>query len=780
MKIQTFTNLLILNLGLLLGSIPALNAQSGNTVTVSGRVYGPDGSYIIAHWPPLGLPIDVPLQNDGSYSIQVPEGANVSLRPYFNADPLNGVSTFDQVLLTRHVSNVQPITDPIRLIAADIDHDEQITLNDTFDLRRLILGFTNDFPNNTSWRFVRRDYLFPNPQAPWGFPESVTLNNVTAPVTGLDFLGIKVGDLNGNADGTEWIPYPNYFGAAIQGNVKFDTGDCIAQATETGLGGWNIRAKINSAFYYTVSNSDGSYFLPVPPGSGTVEAIPPNAVWQACAPALHPVSTSINSISTVDIPMRAVASCPAMEVTLGAPFLRRCFTNTYRVNYCNKGSVPAEMAKVVLDLDPLLYFSGADLPHTLLINGNDTLYQFELGAVPAGYCGGFNVQFVIDCDAEFGQTHCSEASITPDTICGVGTQYANLQVNAECDGEDVIFTITNTGADMTQPVNYVVVEDIVVQMTGGPIQLDNGESEVITVPANGATWRLELEQPENHPWAEFASAMIEGCGSSGSGTVTLGIIPQFQPNDEAPFTDIDCQQNIGAYDPNDKQGFPLGTGAEHAIRPGQALDYLIRFQNTGTDTAFNVIVLDTLPTTLDWSSLQFGGSSHPCEFRLQKDGIVQAVFKNIMLPDSNVNEAASHGFFKFHIRQTENLPIGATIENRAGIYFDFNPPVITNTSLHTIRQLLVGTRDLQFRQGYELEIFPNPSNSECWVRLKSANPTRGTLTLHDQTGRLVLRRQVDHNLIALPVRQFDTGVYFLRLENENGEIGSGKLLVGER
>lgn len=141
-----------------------------------------------------------------------------------------------------------------------------------------------------------------------------------------------------------------------------------------------------------------------------------------------------------------------------------------------------------------------------------------------------------------------------------------------------------------------------------------------------------------------------------------------------------------AYDPNDKQVQPLGHGVYGAVPIDQDwLTYTIRFQNTGTDTAENVMLEDLLSPLLDRSSLQILGTSHSLtQILIEADGRALFRFNNIMLPDSGANEPESHGFLKFRIRPLTDLPSGTTIQNTVGIYFDLNPPIITNTTRTTL------------------------------------------------------------------------------------------------
>ncbi|MEO6670589.1 MAG: hypothetical protein ABIN36_13985, partial [Ferruginibacter sp.] len=107
------------------------------------------------------------------------------------------------------------------------------------------------------------------------------------------------------------------------------------------------------------------------------------------------------------------------------------------------------------------------------------------------------------------------------------------------------------------------------------------------------------------------------------------------------------------------------------------LDYVIHFQNLGTDTAFNVVVTDTLSNNLDWESFDIIGTSHPCEIQ-RKDNKLQFYFKDIHLPYAAIDEPGSHGFVAFKIKPKNTVLIGDSLNNRASIYFDFNMPIVTN------------------------------------------------------------------------------------------------------
>ncbi len=131
----------------------------------------------------------------------VQAGGDYTLAPMYDVDPLNGVSTFDLVLITRHILGVDPLDSPYQLIAADANNSGQVTTADMVEIRKLILHIIPNFTNNTSWRFIDAAYQFPNPANPWQetFPEVFNVNNLSTDVMSADFIAVKVGDVNGSA-----------------------------------------------------------------------------------------------------------------------------------------------------------------------------------------------------------------------------------------------------------------------------------------------------------------------------------------------------------------------------------------------------------------------------------------------------------------------------------------------------------------------------------------------------------------------------------------------------
>ena len=145
----------------------------------------------------------------------------------------------------------------------------------------------------------------------------------------------------------------------------------------------------------------------------------------------------------------------------------------------------------------------------------------------------------------------------------------------------------------------------------------------------------------------------------------------------------------GSYDPNDKTENHAGSISKNNVANGDWLTYTIRFQNTGTDTAFNIIVRDTLDSKLDWNSLEMVDASDNYQLNITDGNNCTWYFNNVLLPDSNINEAASHGYIVYRIKPKATLVAGDAINNTASIYFDYNLPVQTNTEKTVVANDLI-------------------------------------------------------------------------------------------
>ncbi len=233
---------------------------------------------------------------------------------------------------------------------------------------------------------------------------------------------------------------------------------------------------------------------------------------------------------------------------------------------------------------------------------------------------------------------------------------------------------------------------------------------------------------------------------------------------------------VGSYDPNDKQVSPTGEEEEGFItRNDSLLTYQIRFQNTGTDTAFTVLVLDEIEEDLDINSVRPGPSSHPYKLNILDGNILEFKFENIMLPDSFVNEPASNGYVLFDIKTKKDLPWETKIENTAAIYFDFNDPIITNTVTNTLRLPPVNVKNLE-DSNLSLKLSPNPSSDLSILKFELEKSTQVDLALYDTRGRLIRQYLKEEALqsglhqVRFEESNLSEGIYFVVLKTAEGKM----------
>jgi uncharacterized repeat protein (TIGR01451 family) len=567
---------------------------------------------------------------------------------------------------------------------------------------------------------------------------------------------------------------------SITGTVTSEEdGNCTLDPGEPGLANWMVKATAtNGDEYFDFTDADGNYSMLAPPGDYVVESFAPAAYWLNCGSTVGLTLEDANDVDTADFHWLKTITCPLLEVDISAPLLRRCLSSNYVVSYCNNGSETATDATVEVTLDPLISIVSASIPYLGPVNG---VYTFSIGDVAVGDCGSFYFSAQVSCDAVLGQTLCAEAHIFPDSLCTApdpSWSGAQLAVTSDCTADSVVFTLTNIGTgDMTEPQGFIVVEDGVMLLTND-VQLAAGESTTVSFPANGSTYYIIANQVAGEPSNSSPTLFVEGCGTNSVGAFSVGFASQFGENDSSPFVSIDCQQVIGSYDPNDKLGYPLGYGNQHLIERGQPLDYHIRFQNTGTDTAFLVKIQDVVDPSLDIATLRPGASSHPYQLNIHQDTLI-FIFENILLPDSNMNEPGSHGFVKFSIGQKQGLTLGTVIENEAAIFFDVNDPVLTNRTRHELGDhfIVSGVKNPVQPNVVVCNIYPNPMSDDAFVVLQGIENQEFELRLYDITGRQLRSEKIRNGVGKLSRNGLQAGLYFYEVILGGTRVSQGKLAI---
>lgn len=226
-----------------------------------------------------------------------------------------------------------------------------------------------------------------------------------------------------------------------------------------------------------------------------------------------------------------------------------------------------------------------------------------------------------------------------------------------------------------------------------------------------------------------------------------------------------------SYDPNDIQANPAGLGEKHLTLKNQVLEYLIRFQNMGTDKAFNIVVKNTLQEELDLSSFQVIGSSHNM-YTVIKGNELNFHFDNIQLPDDKTDEQGSHGYILYRIKPVHGLPDSTIINNQAFIYFDYNPAIETNIAYNTLVDKLSEAKRIPLGLEDEINslftIYPNPAKEYIKVFWKSEGSNNPTFTLHNSVGQQAkLQISESKSEAIIDLSKLVKGLYFLEVSYQN-------------
>jgi len=238
-----------------------------------------------------------------------------------------------------------------------------------------------------------------------------------------------------------------------------------------------------------------------------------------------------------------------------------------------------------------------------------------------------------------------------------------------------------------------------------------------------------------------------------------------------------CQPVTGSWDPNSKDVFPRGQGPQgYILQTDSVLYYTIHFQNTGNDTAFTVEIKDTLSQYLNPATIVPGASSHPYTFDLTGHGILTFRFDNILLPDSNVSEPKSNGYLNYTVNMKHNLPIGTVIENKASIFFDFNEPIVTNTTVNTIASPL---KIKEIENNVSVTVYPNPFNDYTMFEIHNGKTNAEySIDIYDMLGKCVRSMQnITENYIKVSAKGLESGIYSYKVLQNKEVAGIGKIII---
>lgn len=274
-------------------------------------------------------------------------------------------------------------------------------------------------------------------------------------------------------------------------------------------------------------------------------------------------------------------------------------------------------------------------------------------------------------------------------------------------------------------------------------------------------------------YPDFTVPATVALGNTVANTAT--IYPLNGDATPANNTDIDTLIVIGSWDPNEKLVGALRSGDDHggAIFVGDnTLEYTIHFQNLGTAPAYRVVIRDELEANLLIETIREVQMSHNGILSIENGNELVVQFNDINLPHASFDYHGSNGFVKFTIDRTAGLPVNTTIHNDAGIYFDFNAPVITNDAPVTIIEVLsvaqAGSTELN------TSVFPNPFQDQLTVQYDLATDSEVSIQLYDALGARIrtIQAQTTENagtqVHQMQIADLVPGIYFLSVETNVG------------
>ncbi|MEM6685104.1 MAG: T9SS type A sorting domain-containing protein [Bacteroidota bacterium] len=226
---------------------------------------------------------------------------------------------------------------------------------------------------------------------------------------------------------------------------------------------------------------------------------------------------------------------------------------------------------------------------------------------------------------------------------------------------------------------------------------------------------------------------------------------------------------VNSFDPNDKNCLQGNEVTTEFV--GKYVDYMIRFENTGTANAINVVVKDEIDATMfDPNSLIVTSASHAVMTRMTNTNTVEFIFENINLP---FDDALNDGYVTFKIKTLPTLMINDTFENDAEIFFDYNFPIQTNKSITVIKNILSRV-DVAFEN---FEMYPNPVKDVLTIKTQEAIES---LKIYDISGKFILEEIITGapTTIELQTSTLALGTYFVKIKTESGLVSIKKLVKG--
>lgn len=364
-----------------------------------------------------------------------------------------------------------------------------------------------------------------------------------------------------------------------------------------------------------------------------------------------------------------------------------------------------------------------------------------------------NINFALTCAGGF------DIGIQSIATCGIvfpgQTHY--LRINA---GDLSKWYNLNCGSGVSGSVSFIV---------SGPVTYIGPAPGALTPVVSGNVYSYSISDFGTVNNSKDFQILLQPFTSAQAGDmicVNAKVSPIGGDNDISNNTLLSCYSVVNSYDPNIKEVYPVMVDPNF----NDWLTYTIHFQNTGNAPAFNIKLEDTLDTMLDLNTFQVTDYSHENATSLIGRNLT-VYFPNIQLPDSSTNPQGSIGFIQYRIKPKTTWVRPYLIKNTAYIYFDFNAPIVTNTTINSIKDITTGI-DEQIESN--LAVYPNPSHGIFTIDLSSKK--KHYVQLYDITGNVVLSQTIENGKATIDADNLAAGIYNISIKGDSG-IANKKLVI---
>jgi uncharacterized repeat protein (TIGR01451 family) len=348
-----------------------------------------------------------------------------------------------------------------------------------------------------------------------------------------------------------------------------------------------------------------------------------------------------------------------------------------------------------------------------------------------------------------------------DFCIGSATNYADLRVNMlhideAMPGEQVNYRIyySNTGSTNLNG-------SIELTFDNGKLISPSSLPASASSTANTLTWNYTNLLPFQTRVIYVAFNVLIPPAVNISDIIPFTVVGNPIAGDNNPANNTYSMNQIvrSSFDPNDKT---VMEGA--SITPSQTgnyLNYLTRFQNSGTAYASTVVIKETLDPKLDWSTFEPIESSHPSNIQIKNGNEVTYTFSNIDLAYEAADEFGSHGWMAYRIKPKANIAIGDIVSSKSDIYFDYNLPIITNTATTEVVALSIS----DFVKG-NFALYPNPAANYFVIETKTQ--TEAQYEIIDLNGKVLQANTVD-SMKPIDISNLQSGFYFVSIKTAQGK-----------